>query len=96
MKNCHTKEMNMTAKKRGREYKMPNPQTIAAMDEFSKTLNEWNRMENEVDLKDLCQKLQEALAKSYVEAEELDKQIAYLRNEIVARDIVIRYLECRK
>ena len=67
--------------------------------EFQKTLNEWDLMEEEaarVDFKDLCQKLQEALAKSYVEAEELERQIAYWRNETGARDIVIRYLESRK
>lgn len=62
---------------------------------FEETLKEWDRMENEVDFKDLCQKLQEALAKSYVEAEELDKAISYWRNEVAARDIVIRYLEGR-
>lgn len=63
---------------------------------FSETLKEWDRMEAEVDLKDLCEKLQEALAKSYVEAEELERMIAYWRNEVAARDIVIRYLEGRK
>ena len=63
---------------------------------FAETLKEWDRMEDEVNLKDLCQKLQEALAKSYVDAEELEKAIAYWRNEVTARDIVIRYLESRK
>jgi hypothetical protein len=64
--------------------------------EFEKTLNEWDEAEKKVDFKDLCQKLQEALAKSYVEAEELEKQINHWRNETGARDIVIRYLESRK
>ena len=82
--------------KRGRPPGSLNKRTQDVVDSFTETLDEWDRMENEVDFKDLCQKLQEALAKSYVEAEELDKQIAYLRNEIAARDIVIRYLECRK
>ena len=86
----------MTIKKQARDYKMPSPKAITAMDEFSKTLDEWDRMESEVNLKDLCQKLQEALAKSYVEAEELEKQMAYWRNEVNARDIVIRYLESRR
>jgi hypothetical protein len=86
----------MTIKKQARDYKMPSQKAITAMDEFSKTLDEWDRMESEVDLKDLCQKLQEALAKSYVEAEELEKQMAYWRNEVNARDIVIRYLESRR
>lgn len=62
---------------------------------FEETLKEWDRMENEVDFKELCQKLQEALAKSYVEAEELERMVAYWRNEVGARDIVIRYLESR-
>jgi len=64
--------------------------------EFQKTLNEWDLQEQKVDFKDLCQKLQEALAKSYVEAEELDRAIAYWRGEVAARDIIIRYLEGRK
>ena len=67
-----------------------------AIDSFAETLKEWDRMENQVDFKELCQKLQEALAKSYVDAEELETQIAYLRNEVAARDVVIRYLESRK
>ena len=78
--------------KEGRKKAMENT-TISS---FEETLKEWDRMENEVDFKDLCQKLQEALAKSYVEAEELERTIAYWRNEVAARDIVIRYLESRK
>lgn len=74
--------------------------TIAKSDnpisEFQKTLTEWDFQEQQVDFKELCQKLQEALAKSYVEAEDLERQIAYLRNEVAARDVVIRYLESRK
>ena len=82
--------------KRGRPAGVKNkPKTlkVTPISDFQKTLNEWDRMENEVNFKDLCQKLQEALAKSYVEAEELEKQIVFLRNETAARDIVIRYLE---
>jgi hypothetical protein len=89
----------MTIKKQARDYKMPSPKAIVAMDEFSKTLDEWDRMEeeaNKVNYEELCQKLQQALAKSFVEAEELEKVIAYWRNEVGARDIVIRYLESRK
>lgn len=63
--------------------------------EFQKTLNEWDFQEQKVDFKDLCQKLQEALAKSYVEAEELERVIAHWRNEVAARDVVIRYLESK-
>lgn len=61
--------------------------------EFQKTLNEWDEAESRVDFRDLCQKLQEALAKSYVEAEELERVITHWRNEVAARDVVIRYLE---
>jgi cell fate (sporulation/competence/biofilm development) regulator YlbF (YheA/YmcA/DUF963 family) len=53
-------------------------------------------MENEVDFKDLCQKLQEALAKSYCDYEQLEQNVNYLRNELQARDVVIRYLESRR
>ena len=63
------------------------------IDSFSETLKEWDRVDNEVDFRDLCQKLQEALAKSYVEAEGLERAITYWRNEVSARDVVIRYLE---
>ena len=67
--------------------------------EFQKTLNEWDLMEEEaarVDFKDLCQKLQEALAKSYCDYEQLEQNVNYLRNELQARDVIIRYLESRK
>jgi hypothetical protein len=86
----------MTIKKRGRPAGSKNKALkVTPISEFQKTLTEWDRMENEVDFKDLCQKLQEALARSYVEAEELERQIAYWRNETGARDIVIRYLESK-
>ena len=86
----------MTIKKRGRPAgSMNKALKVTPISEFKKTLTEWDRMENEVDFKDLCQKLQEALARSYVEAEELERQIAYWRNETGARDIVIRYLESK-
>jgi transposase len=63
---------------------------------LEKQLEEWDRKENAVNYKELCEKLQEALAKSYVEAEQLERQIAGLQNEIGARDVIIRYLEsCR-
>ena len=76
----------------GSKNKKPTP-IENPISHFQKTLNEWDFQEKQVDFKDLCQKLQEALAKSYVEAEELEKQIVFLRNETAARDIVIRYLE---
>lgn len=79
----------MIKKKRGRPAKNP---AIT----FEKQLEQWDEGERQVDLKDLCQKLQDALAKSYVEAEDFERLVAYLRNEVSARDIVIRYLENRK
>ena len=82
----------MTAKKRGRPAKTVPVTTVS---DFQKTLNEWDAKEREVDFKELCQKLQEALARSYVEAEELERAIAHWRNEVSARDVVIRYLESR-
>jgi hypothetical protein len=88
----------MVKRKRGRPVGSKNKlnkREQAAIDSFSQTLAEWDRMENEVDFKELCQKLQEALARSYVEAEEFERQIAYWRNETGARDIVIRYLESK-
>jgi predicted HAD superfamily phosphohydrolase YqeG len=85
----------MVKRKRGRPAGSLNKRTQAVVDSFSETLAEWDRMENEVDFKDLCQKLQEALARSYVETEELEKQITYWRNETGARDIVICYLESK-
>lgn len=78
--------------KRGRPTGSKNKTKV---DSFSETLKEWDRMENEVDFKDLCQKLQEALAKSYCEYEQLEQNVNYLRNELQARDVVIRYLESK-
>jgi len=68
------------------------------IDSFSKTLNEWDRMEAEaskVNLKDLAEKLQAALAKSYVECEQLEKNIGVYQNEITRRDVIIQYLESK-
>ena len=86
----------MTKRKSVRPAKVFSKADQTVIEDFASTLAEWDRMENEVNFKDLCQKLQEALARSYVEAEELEKQITYWRNETGARDIVIRYLEGRK
>ena len=85
----------MVKRKRGRPAGSLNKRTQAVVDSFSETLDEWDRMENEVNFKDLCQKLQDALARSYVEAEELEKLIGYLQSEVSARDVVIRYLESK-
>jgi len=89
----------MTIKKRGRPVGVKNKSKEVKRSEmltFDKQLEAWDKKENEVNYKELCEKLQEALAKSYVEAEQLERQIAMLQNEIGARDVVIRYLESRK
>ena len=79
--------------KRGRPPGSLNKRTQDVVDSFTKTLAEWDRKEQEVDFKDLCQKLQEALAKSYCENEELEKISKNLHIECIRRDIIIEYLE---
>jgi histidinol phosphatase-like enzyme len=91
----------MTIKKRGRPFGVKNkPKTKvikqAQILSFEKQMEEWDKQEQQVNFKELCEKLQEALAKSYVEAEQFERQIAMLQNEVSARDVVIRYLESRK
>jgi hypothetical protein len=89
----------MTIKKRGRPLGVKNkPKAVKRTQvlTFEKQLEAWEKKENEVNYKELCEKLQEALAKSYVEAEQLERQIAVLQSEISARDVVIRYLESRR
>jgi hypothetical protein len=99
MTKFHTKEKQMTIKKRGRPLGVKNkPKAVKRTQvlTFEKQLEAWEKKENEVNYKELCEKLQEALAKSYVEAEQLERQIAVLQSEISARDVVIRYLESRR
>jgi hypothetical protein len=89
----------MTVKKRGRPVGVKNKPKVnkqAQIVSFNQQLEEWDRKQNAVDFKELCEKLQEALAKSYVEAENLERQIVALRNEVAARDVVITYLESRR
>ena len=89
----------MTVKKRGRPVGVKNKPKVskqAQIISFNQQLEEWDRKQNAVDFKELCEKLQEALAKSYVEAENLERQIVALRNEVAARDVVITYLESRR
>ena len=88
----------MTAKKRGRPVGVKNkPKTKQAhILTFEKQLEAWDKKEKTVNFKELCEKLQEALAKSYVEAEQLERQIGQLRNEVAARDVIITYLESRR
>jgi len=88
----------MTVKKRGRPVGVKNKPKAkqAEILAFEKQLEEWDRKQNAVDYKELSEKLQEALAKSYVEAEQLERQIGQLRNEVAARDVIINYLESRR
>ena len=88
----------MTIKKRGRPFGVKNRPKVKQVQilTFEKQLEEWDRKENEVNYKELCEKLQEALAKSYVEAEDLSKTIDTLSRELRARDVIITYLEMRK
>lgn len=67
----------------------PKPKT------FEQSLKEWDEKEAKVDLKDLAEKLQSALAKSYVECEQLEKNIGIYQSEITRRDIIIQYLESK-
>jgi hypothetical protein len=82
--------------KRGRPVGSKNKSKQAQILTFEKQLQEWDKKENAVDYKELCEKLQEALSKSYVDADNLNKSIDNLNKEIRARDIIITYLEMRK
>lgn len=53
---------------------------------FEQKVAEWEEQEAKVDFKDLCQKLQSALAKSYVENEILEAKLT-------EQSVVIKYLE---
>jgi hypothetical protein len=91
----------MTIKKRGRPLGVKNKPKTRAIKQaqilsFQQQLQEWDKKANEVNYKELCDKLQEALAKSYVDADNLNKTIDNLSKEIYARDIIITYLEIRK
>ena len=88
----------MTIKKRGRPVGSKNKPAVkrTQMLTFEKQLEAWEKKEQKVNFKELCEKLQEALAKSYVEAEQLERQVAMLQTEVSARDVVIRYLESRR
>jgi GTP-sensing pleiotropic transcriptional regulator CodY len=85
--------MSTVQKKRGRPVGAKNK--INPVSSFVETLKEWDEKEKEVNFKDLCQKLQEALAKAYCDIDQLEQHLNYVRNEVQARDVVIRYLESR-
>jgi hypothetical protein len=86
----------MVAKKRGRPVGSKNKKN--PISDFSKTLEEWDRMEsetNKVDLKRLVERLQDALAKSYCENEQLTKTNTALINEMNRQSCIIDYLESK-
>jgi hypothetical protein len=90
----------MTVKKRGRPVGSKNrtkPKAIkqAHILSFEKQLEEWDNKEKQIELKELCEKLQNALAKSYVECENFEKDIAIYQKEILRRDVIIQYLESK-
>jgi len=83
----------MTAKKQARDYKMPNPKTIAAMDEFSKALNEWDLKENQVDWETIVKKQEDRLNAYIAENEELAKICIMRWEEIQHLKYLVKYLE---
>jgi ppGpp synthetase/RelA/SpoT-type nucleotidyltranferase len=75
----------MTIKKRGRPAGIKNKTKS-----FEKTLLDWDNEEAKVDLKDLCQKLQNALSLAYVELDALKQ-----KTQLDRQAIIIEYLESR-
>ncbi len=55
---------------------------------LEKQLEQWDAKEQKVDWQDLCQKLQSALAKAYVDCDLLEVTVA-------EQKVIIRYLEGR-
>lgn len=89
---------NLLTRKRGRPVGVKNKTKAkqAHILSFEQQLEEWDRKQNAVDYKELSEKLQEALAKSYVEAEQFERKVTELRNEVAAKDVIITYLESRR
>jgi hypothetical protein len=90
----------MTIKKRGRPVGSKNkPRTKVVKQHhvltFEKQLEDWDNKEKQIELKELCEKLQDALAKAYVDCEKFEKDIATYQSEILRRDVIIQYLESR-
>jgi hypothetical protein len=98
MTKFHTKEKQMTIKKRGRPVgskNKPKPVKRASILTFEKQIEEWDKKEKQIDLQGLCEKLQDALAKAYVDCEKFEKDITTYQGEILRRDVIIQYLESR-
>jgi len=90
----------MTIKKRGRPVGSKNKPKLKVAKRtnvlaFEKQLEEWDKKEKQTDLQSLCEKLQDALAKAYVDCEKFEKDVATYQSEILRRDVIIQYLESR-
>jgi hypothetical protein len=85
----------MTIKKRGRPVGVKNKTKQAHILTFEKQLEEWDKKQNAVDYKELSEKLQEALAKSYCDYEQLEKTNKALIMEMNRQSCIIDYLEGR-
>jgi hypothetical protein len=88
----------MTFKKRGRPVGSKNsPKSVKQTHvlSFEKQLEDWDKKEKQIDLQGLCEKLQDALAKAYVDCEKFEKDVATYQSEILRRDVIIQYLESR-
>ena len=90
----------MTIKKRGRPVGVKNkPKTKVVKQHhflsFEKQLEDWDNKEKQIDLQSLCEKLQDALAKAYIDCEKFEKDVATYQSEILRRDVIIQYLESR-
>lgn len=78
-----------------RKRKARKPRKVNPAVSLEKQLDKWDAEEKKTDWRDLCQKLQHALAASYVAEEQLEDQIKALKSEITRRDTIIAYLESR-
>ena len=70
----------------GAKDKTPRKKTPAVS--FEKQLEKWDAKEQKVDWQDLCQKLQNALDKAYVDCDLLEATVS-------EQKVIIRYLEGR-
>ena len=75
--------ITVSRKRKVRKVRKVNPAVS-----LEKQLEKWDAEEQKVDWKDLCQKLQNALAKAYVDCDLLEATVA-------EQKVVIRYLEGR-
>ena len=86
----HTKEKIM-ARTIGSKDKKPRarkPRTTKPAISFVAQLDQWDQSEQKSDFQELCEKLQSALAKSYVECDLLEATVSEQRT-------IIKYLESK-